>query len=74
MTAAKLRWSREPDGYRSGPFFCQRHHVDDREFDGGYVHTYWNLLVDGEPYQQHTDLASAKRDAERLAARREAAV
>lgn len=61
-----LVWKREPYGYRSGRYFAQRHHVDDREYDGGYVHTYWNLFVDDQPFQQHLSLADAKRDAARL--------
>ncbi len=64
-----MKWSRESDGYRSGRYFCERHSVDDREYDGGYVHTYWNLIVAGDPVQQHTSLGSCKKDAERIAAK-----
>lgn len=65
-----MKWTREPDGYRSGRYFLQRHEVDDRAYDGGIMHTYWNLLIDGQPVEQHWSLADAKRDAENIEAKR----
>lgn len=69
---ALLKWKREAEGYRSGRYFCQRHEVDDRGYDGGEHWTYWILQTDGQPLETHRYLADAKRDAERIEASRRA--
>ena len=49
--------------------WIERVHIDDREYDGGRVATYWNLWINGEPVEQYNDLASARQSAERTAQR-----
>lgn len=65
-----MKWTREAEGYRSGRYYIQRHEVDDREFDGGERWTYWNLIIDDYPVEQHRYLSDAKADAERVEAKR----
>lgn len=72
LAAAERAGSRPDfcDGYRddSGRFRIERHHVDDREYDGGEVWTYWDLFVEGVGQNQHAYLRGAKREAETIRA------
>lgn len=65
-----MKWSRTVDGYKSGEYLIVRHHVDDREYDGGYVQTHWIVVLPGgNVAEMETSFAAAKRVAERDAAR-----
>jgi hypothetical protein len=73
---SKIVWTRIPsrffdycDGYQArhrdyaNPIpglRIMRHHVDSRAYDGGEVHTYWDLYVDDAPVEQFPTLADAK--------------
>lgn len=79
--AAPLVWRRTSDGLEAehpltgGVYALQRHHVDDRVLDGGHVHTYWNVLIDGCPVEQYGSWRIARHFAEesaRIRLRREA--
>lgn len=71
----KITWQRMPSpngdlcpGYQAkgiDGLRIERHHVDDREYDGGRIFTYWDLVVDSNPWDRYNDLGSAKREAER---------
>jgi hypothetical protein len=70
------RWHRSPDGYYAdsdhGRWWILRHQVDDRAYDGGRAGTYWICHnPEGDPYEQHTTLAAAKRDVARAIERRD---
>lgn len=74
--APSLSWRRTSDGLvaehpLTGVVYeLRRHHVDDRKLDGGYVHTWWIVVVDGDHVAQEGDQASARTYAEESARRR----